>query len=65
MSRECGTASARQQGKAIAQSGGHLFGSKRRRAGRRKFDGERYAVELATDRCNRPQVSGARGRSPS
>ena len=48
-----------QQRKAIAQSCGHLLDPKRCGSGRGELDGERYAVELATDCRDRRQVSGA------
>src|SRR5215469_15466402 len=55
-----GTASAGQQGEAVAQAGGYLLEAKCGSARRRKFNGERYAVEVATDRGNRRKVCGVR-----
>ena len=59
MPRERSAAPTCQQRKAIAQSRGHLLDPKRCGPGRGELDGERYAVEVATDRCNRRQVFGA------
>ena len=55
---QCHAAPARQQCKAIAQSGCDLLGPKCCGAGRGELDGERYAVEVTADFCNRRQAFG-------
>ena len=58
MAWERRAAPARQQRKAIAQTRGYQLNPKCGSARRREFNGKRYAVEVATDRCDRRQVCG-------
>jgi hypothetical protein len=51
-------APACQQGKSIAQCCGYVFNPKDGGPGRRELDGERYAVEVTADFCNRRQAFG-------
>src|SRR6516162_8951224 len=56
MSWKCSAAPACQHGKAIAQRCSYLANPKRCSSGCRQFDGERYAIEVATDCCYCVQV---------
>jgi hypothetical protein len=58
MPRQRSAATTGQQCKAIAQSRFYLLNAKCRSAGCGELDGERYAIEVATDCRNCLQVVG-------